>query len=50
MTARIFLTFLFFGLTLALGHPIPENESWLTYSGEDGPGKGKHVILIAADQ
>jgi len=50
MTAQIFLTFLFSGLTLALAHPIPENESWLTYSGEDGPGKGKHVILIAADQ
>src|SRR5210317_1380887 len=50
MTAQIFLTFLFSGLTLALAHPIPENESWLTYSGEDGPGKRKHVILIAADQ
>lgn len=26
------------------------NEQWLTYPGGDGPGKGKHIVLIAADQ
>lgn len=31
-------------------HPVPESDLWLTYHGEDGPGKGKHVVLIAADQ
>lgn len=31
-------------------HPVPESSLWLTYSGEQGPGKGKHIILIAADQ
>jgi hypothetical protein len=31
-------------------HPVPPSELWLTYSGLDGPGKGKHVVLIAADQ
>jgi Domain of Unknown Function (DUF1080)/Trehalose utilisation/Prolyl oligopeptidase family len=31
-------------------HPVPENELWLTYPGGDGPGKGKHIVLIAADQ
>ena len=31
-------------------HPVPENDQWLTYSGKAGPGKGKHVVLIAADQ
>ncbi|MEQ1824310.1 MAG: family 16 glycoside hydrolase [Pirellula sp.] len=31
-------------------HPVPESESWLTYKGSDGPGKGKHVVLIAAEQ
>ena len=31
-------------------HPVPESPLWLTYSGEDGPGKGKHIVLIAADQ
>lgn len=31
-------------------HPVPESPLWLTYRGEEGPGKGKHVVLIAADQ
>lgn len=31
-------------------HPVPESTKWLTYSGAQGPGAGKHIILIAADQ
>ncbi|MCA9061411.1 MAG: DUF1080 domain-containing protein [Planctomycetaceae bacterium] len=31
-------------------HPVPESELWLTYPGGDGPGQGKHVVLIAAEQ
>ena len=31
-------------------HPVPESELWLTRSGKEGPGKGKHVVLIAAEQ
>lgn len=27
-----------------------ENPQWLTYPGGDGPGKGKRIVLIAADQ
>ncbi len=34
----------------AEGHPVPESPRWLTYSGKTGPGQGKHIILIAADQ
>ena len=34
----------------AAEHPVPASPSWLTYSAEVGPGKGKHVVLIAADQ
>lgn len=26
------------------------DEQWLTYKGTDGPGQGKHVVLIAAEQ
>ncbi len=41
-------------LTSALGqdnaHPVPPSPKWLTYQGGDGPGKGKHIVLIAADQ
>ena len=34
----------------AAEHPVPESPLWLTYPGGDGPGKGKHVVFIAADQ
>ena len=27
-----------------------KSDLWLHYSGSDGPGKGKHVVLIAAEQ
>ena len=37
-------------ITGAMAHPVPESPKWLTYPGEDGPGKGKHIVLIAADQ
>ena len=28
----------------------PDNHPWLTYRGGEGPGRGKHIVLIAADQ
>lgn len=31
-------------------HPVPENPQWLIYPGGEGPGKGKHIVLITADQ
>ncbi len=34
----------------AADHPVPESPLWLTFPGGDGPGKGKHVVFIAADQ
>lgn len=44
------LALLVSGLGFSWGHPVPESESWLVYPGGDGPGKGKHIVLIAADQ
>lgn len=44
---RIFCAFI---ALPAFAHPVPESTQWLTYSGGDGPGKGKHIVLIAADQ
>jgi hypothetical protein len=29
---------------------VSKSDLWLTYSGAKGPGKGRHVVLIAADQ
>ncbi len=31
-------------------HPVPESPLWLTFPGGNGPGAGKHIVLIAADQ
>lgn len=31
-------------------HPVPEDPRWLVFEGGEGPGAGKHVVLIAADQ
>lgn len=31
-------------------HPMPRDRRWLTYAGGEGPGHGKHVVFIAADQ
>lgn len=45
---RLFLALIF--CSQAYAHPVPDGPEWLTYSGGEGPGKGKHVVLIAADQ
>ena len=34
----------------AADHPVPESPLWLTFPGGDGPGNGKHVVFLAADQ
>jgi hypothetical protein len=45
------LIFLLAGSALiAQAHPVPDSPLWLRYEGKDGPGKGKHIVLIAADQ
>ena len=57
---RINITFLFIfcialsnGLEAQQGSSKPavqKSDLWLTYSGTKGPGKGRHVVLIAAEQ
>lgn len=45
------LSLMIAGITsLSAAHPVPESERWLTFEGKEGPGKGRHVVLIAADQ
>ena len=34
----------------ATAHPVPEGPLWLTYPGGEGPGKSRHIVLIAAEQ
>jgi hypothetical protein len=31
-------------------HSVPDSPLWLTYKGGAGPGHGKHIVLIAAEQ
>jgi len=48
MTRRIFwlaIAAMAFGLTSANAA-----DPWLTFEGKDGPGKGKHVVLISGDE
>ena len=30
--------------------PLAEAAEWLTYPGGEGPGKGKHIVFIAAEE
>ena len=51
MTRRLRSLFSFFALVSACAVACgATNEQWLTYPGGDGPGNGKRIVLIAADQ
>lgn len=51
MTRRLRSLFSFFVLVSACAAARgATNEQWLNYPGGDGPGKGKRIVLIAADQ
>lgn len=51
MTRRLCSLCNFFALVLACGLARgATQEQWLTYDGGDGPGKGRRIVLIAADQ
>ena len=49
-TLLIALASLLLGGSPLAAHPVPESPNWLTYDGGEGPGKGKHIVLITADQ
>ena len=38
-----------FSLSLAVG-PLRADDAWVVYDGFDGPGKGKHIVLISGDE
>ncbi len=37
-------------LFLSLAAPVLAADPWVVYEGSDGPGKGKHVVLISGDE
>lgn len=39
-----------FALTLFAGQPARAEDLWVTYPGGEGPGKGKHIVLVSGDE
>lgn len=39
-----------FILLLAAGAVAPAADPWVVYDGFDGPGKGKHIVLVSGDE
>jgi hypothetical protein len=39
-----------FLLPLALATTALADDSWIVYEGKNGPGKGKHVVLVSGDE
>ena len=37
-------------LTLLLAAPALAADPWVVYEGADGPGKGKHIVLVSGDE
>ncbi len=37
-------------LAFAFSTPLRGGEPWVAYEGRDGPGKGKHVVLVSGDE
>src|SRR5215475_8569372 len=35
---------------IAGGGSVRADDPWVVYEGSDGPGKGKHVVLISGDE
>ncbi|HUT14542.1 MAG TPA: ThuA domain-containing protein [Thermoguttaceae bacterium] len=43
-------TLAFVGLTCLLGSQLRADDRWIVYEGQDGPGKGKHIVLVTGDE
>lgn len=52
MTTRSFQSFLVFGaiLCIAVAPGLAADAQWVVYDGFDGPGNGKHIVLISGDE
>src|SRR5437016_2901203 len=41
---------LMLGLAGSLSFPVLAADPWITLEGSDGPGKGKHIVLVSGDE
>jgi len=39
-----------FSLTFLAAGSLQAQDAWLVYEGKEGPGKGKHIVLISGDE
>src|SRR5205085_9473244 len=47
---RILLLVVLARTMLTTGCGSPARDPWLTFGGSDGPGNGKHIVLISGDE
>src|SRR6266508_4385591 len=47
---RQFRVLAMFVLVSLVGVPVHAADPWVVYEGSDGPGKGKHVVLVSGDE
>ena len=50
MPLKISIALLSVLMTLSLSAQADEKVRWVTYKGHDGPGQGKHIVLISGDE
>ena len=50
MTTSSFLVALFASLNLLGAQPTKDVQPWVVYEGVDGPGRGKHIVLVSGDE
>ena len=50
MMTKLAAMLLCFPAMAMAAHPVPESPLWLNYPGGEGPGNGRHIVLIAAEQ
>ena len=43
-------TFVFAGLGWLLGNSVKADDPWIVFEGKEGPGKGKHIVLVTGDE
>jgi len=47
---RISIVPLFFATLGLLAGRLPADDPWVVFEGREGPGKGKHVVLVSGDE
>ncbi|MGH7129323.1 MAG: ThuA domain-containing protein [Planctomycetaceae bacterium] len=49
-TRRDFTAWLLFGAIALAGSMASADDPWVVYEGSEGPGRGKHIVLVSGDE